>query len=164
MNSFESIFKHQRLHHQQHLRKERRIVHIALSPDSSCIICHPAPLPSTLSTSFRSFLEWTQFILDARQYTGKTVENFQLAQASNTSTQQHHFYKRTFQAFVYNKQPFYTLDQALQLVIQVHNETSAFSLPLHSDLSKYINLSIIIQPQDQSNMTRPSKTVTIDTS
>src|SRR5918994_6610425 len=143
MSSFESLLNYQRLHQQQHLRKERKLVKIILSQDFSCIICYPAPLPSALSTSFRSFLDWTKFILDARQYTEKTVENFRLAQAATSSNLQQHFYKRAFQAIVYNKLPFYTLDQALQLVIRVHNETRAFSLPLNKDLSKYIDLTII---------------------
>ena len=113
MNSFESLFNYQRLHQQQHLRKERKFINITLSTDPSCIICHPAPLPSTLSTSFRSFIEWVKFILDARQYTGKTVEKFQLAKSAATTELQQYFYKQTFQALVYNKQPFYTVDQAL---------------------------------------------------
>ena len=170
MNSFESLFNQQRLHQQQHLRKERKFVDITLSPDSSCIICHPAPLPSALSTAFRSFLEWAKFILDARQYTGKTVENFQLAKVAVTIQLQQYFYKQTFRSLVYNKQPIYTFDQALQLIIRVHNETSAFSLPLDTDLSNYIDTSILNisyhpnpspQPRNPSKMTKPAKTVTI---
>jgi ATP-dependent Clp protease adapter protein ClpS len=130
MNSFENLFSQQRFHQQQHLQKENKTVKVILIPDPSCIICHPAPLPSTLTTSFRSFFEWAKFILDARQYTGRTIENFEFARTTTIVDLQQYFYRQTFQALVYNKLPLYSLDQALQLVLQVHSDTSAFSIPL----------------------------------
>ena len=128
MNTFEDIFKLQQTHHLQHLTRERtNRIQLILVDDPSCIICYPPTLPSEQALNFRVFLKWARLILGARQYTNKTIIGFESVNSPSTSEEQELRYRRIFYTLNYNRLPSYTLDQAAQLPVQTHRQTSTFS-------------------------------------
>ena len=151
MNTFEDLFEIQQKHYIQHLERERNNqLRTTLIDDASCIICYPPPVPSEQALAFRVFLKWARLILGARQYTSKTITEFESANNSRTSELQILYYRRVLYSFVYNKLPTYTFDQVVNLVVHTHRQTRAFNKDPGSTISEYFETPTSSVPSSPS--------------
>ena len=118
MNTFERLLELQQIHHTQHLTSERDRRSKVTIEDLACIICYPPTLLSDQPLAFRVFLKWARLILGVRQYTGKSVTEFELANSPTTTLGlQKLCFHHILYSFIYNILPEYILDQAVQLVL-----------------------------------------------